>query len=135
VHSAWESLPDMSDSRADQACEKIRRNGKDYLVIMGGSKGPTLTATDIIEFYDLTTRPASWESTAGLLLPQPAKPYGWKILMFDVGICEVFLMDSVGMGYTCTGNYSWTYGMVPGFISSRFYLPAVDANMFGGDTI
>ncbi len=55
MHSAWESLPDMSASRADHACEKIRRNGKDYLVVMGGSKGPTLTATDIIEFYDLTT--------------------------------------------------------------------------------
>jgi hypothetical protein len=126
----------MSDSRADHACEKIKRNGKDYLVVMGGTIGPTLAATDTIEFYDLTTRPASWENTAGLRLPQiTSKLFGWKILMFDVGICEVFLMNSQGIWYTCNGNYTWTFGNVPGYTYSKIYFPAVDANMFGGDAI
>jgi hypothetical protein len=136
LNSAWESLPDMSDSRSDHACEKIKRNGRDYLVVMGGAKGGSSATTDTIEFYDLTTRPNSWETIAGTRLPQTtSKIFGWKILKFDVAICEVFLINWQGTGFTCTGNYSWTFGTVPGYIYSKFYLPAVDANLFGGETV
>jgi hypothetical protein len=126
----------MSDSRTDHACAAVNRNGRNYLVVMGGSKGAGLTSTDTIEFYDMTRKPTTWENVNGIRLPVATdKLFGWKISLFDEGICEALLFNYQGNSYTCSGNYTWIYYKVPGYVYSKTHLPIVDANLLGGDTI
>ena len=122
----------MSDWRSDHACDMIKRNGRDYIVVMGGLYGPN---TKSIEFYDLTLKPNSWEVVPGIALPGVASLIGWMIHIFDEGICEVFVLSALGTGYTCTGNYTWSSADVQAFHPGRIHLPVVDANLLGGDTV
>jgi hypothetical protein len=126
----------MINDRADHACALIKRNGRDYLVVMGGTVDLNATQTDSIEFYDLTLRPASWVNQTGMRLPEiTGTLYGWKIQQFDEGVCDAFLINWHGTEYTCSGNYSWTLGMAPGYSYAKCNLPVVDANLMGGDTV
>ena len=110
----------MTDYRAFHACAKIKRSGRDYLVALGGIYGANLTATNTIEFYDLTLKPASWEFIPGIILPANGGIIeGWKITVFDEGICEAFFLNNEGKGYVCTGNYSWTSNFVTPFRGGR----------------
>ncbi len=125
----------MTDFRADHGCAKIKRNGRDYLVAVGGHYGPTMTATNTIEFYDLTLMPSSWEFIPGITLNQPRQLVGWKITVFDVGKCEAFFLGVGGIGSICTGNYSWSNVAVNTFNWGALFYPVVDANLVGGDTV
>ena len=129
-------MPDMTSNRAFHACAKIKRSGRNYLVALGGLYGVNMTATNTIEFYDLTLKPDSWEFLPGITLPANGGIIlGGKITVFDEGICEAFFISSEGKGYVCTGNYSWTSNFVnPMRGGSKFY-PVVDANLVGGDIV
>ena len=129
----------MSDSRAQHACDRIKRNGRDYLVVVGGLYGPNMTATNSIELYDLTLRPSSWETIPEIPSPLPVGPiYGSKITIFDEGICEAFFLRAAdGISFICKGNYTWIALKVPNvhFEGGPFIFPTVDANILGGDLV
>jgi hypothetical protein len=134
-NSGWSSLPDMTDFRAGHACARIKRSGRDYLVALGGLYGPNMTLTNTIEFYDLTLKPGSWEFMPGITFPQSVEFIGWKITVFDEGICEAFFIDRNGKGFVCTGNYTWTSNFLPSYQNGFYVYPVVDANLVGGDTV
>ena len=106
-------------------------------MVIGGQVGTNVSnLTNSTEFYDLTLRPNSWEMPAALHLPELAPEIvGSKIIQFDEGICEAFLISTYGKGYTCRGNYTWKYDWIGGYEWGQIYLPAVDANFLGGDTV
>ena len=126
----------MTDYRMSHACARIKRSGRDYLVGVGGVYGTNLTGTNTIEFYDLTSRPTSWEIIPGVILPVAIGGiFGSKITVFDEGICEAFFISSGGIGFICSGNYTWSYSAVPNVQWGALYFPVVDANLLGGDTV
>ena len=125
----------MTHYRAGHGCAKIKRSRKDYLVAVGGQYGPNLTFTNTIEFYDLSMMPNSWEFIPGVILPQPMLVRGWKITIFDEGICEAFFIGYDANCLICTGNYTWTSGNVPSFQWGNVFFPVVDANVMGGDNV
>ena len=45
------------------ACAKVTRFNQDHIVVIGGSAETSDTL--VIEFYDLATRPSSWEIDSG----------------------------------------------------------------------
>ena len=54
----------MQNVRWHHECARIKRFDHDYVVVMGGT-GQTSNFVNVIEFYDLTTKPASWETIPG----------------------------------------------------------------------
>ena len=127
----------MIDFRSDHACARIKRNGRDYLVVLGGRYGPNMTWTNTIEFYDLTLKPTAWETFKGIILPFLVGPiYGSKITIFDEGICDAYFINDRGNVYICSGNYTWIYNGIQNVdVSGQHYFPVVDANLMGGDVI
>ena len=54
----------MQNVRWHHECARIKRFDHDYVVVMGGT-GQTSNYVNVIEFYDLTTKPATWETIPG----------------------------------------------------------------------
>ena len=127
----------MLDLRTDHACDRIKRNGRNYLAVFGGRYGPNTTLTNTIEFYDLTLKPAAWETFEGIILPFNVGPiYGSKITIFDDGICEAYFINDYGRGIICSGNYTWKSDRIQNTeVTGQHYFPVVDANLLGGDVI
>ena len=130
----------MIDIRGRHGCSRVKRNGKDYIMVFGGLYGSAGAATASIEFYDLNSRPSSWESVAGLSLGTPFDLImGSVVKAFDIGHCDAMIQSSInGLMLMCSGNYSWIrYNL--GYASPNgndpFPLALVDASMFGGKTI
>ena len=131
-------MPNMTDHRANHACARIKRSGRDYIVAVGGTYGDgvNMTWTSTIEFYDLTLMPDSWEFLPGISLPGTVGPIlGGIVTRFDEGVCEAFFINVNGQGCVCSGNYSWTANNVTPFRGGVLYFPVVDANVLGGDTV
>ena len=131
LNSFWEKLPDMIDYRSDHACERIKRNGRDYLVVVGGRYGLNGTITNTIESYDLTLRPTSWETLPEIPLPVPIEHiYGSKITTFDEGLCEAYIINSGAAGFICSGNYTWSYYRIANVQREGFpFFPVLDAKI------
>ncbi len=126
----------MLDSRIYHACARIKRSGRDYLVVAGGLYGVTGSATSTIEFYDLTLMPMSWVFLPGIFMPGfGGQIIGGIITAFDEGICEAFFINGNGQVCVCSGNYTWASNSLAAFKVGWFYSPAIDANLFGGDTV
>ena len=122
----------MLDSRQQHACAKITRNGRDYIAVIGGVGSSPLT-TSTIELYDLTTRPNVWKVEAGLSL-QGSFPalYGYYVKEFDVDVCfAMFLSVENNVVATCTGNYTWAYYPVNGYVGPWTQAAFVDASFLG----
>ena len=58
------ALPKLSNARATHECSKISRFNRDYIMVIGGL-GPTGNNVLVVEYYDLKTRPSSWETISG----------------------------------------------------------------------
>jgi hypothetical protein len=111
-------------------------------MVFGGNYGTVGIGTASIEFYDLTLRPSSWESVAGVSLGASVDYImGSVVKAFDIGHCDLMLQSSSrGFMLTCTGNYTWKVhrkelypnGLYP---DGRGNLALVDASMFGGKKI
>ena len=126
----------MSDSRAYHACTRIKRSGRDYLMVAGGLYGVTGAETNTIEFYDLTLMPTSWVFLPGISMPGFAGPMlGGIITAFDEGICEATFINHHGQFCVCAGNYSWASNSLAAFKAGWYYSPVIDANLFGGDAV
>jgi hypothetical protein len=87
-----------------------------------------------IELYDMTLRPASWESLPGWNME---KILGTLILSFDVHFCDAMVFQAIGdLMFICSGNYTWKsfkpVGYLP-FTITKFAV--VDASMFGGTNV
>ena len=101
--------------------------------------GETLLSipTQTIEFYDMTLRPASWESVPGLSLPLIMdKVLGFKVLAFDVNFCDAMMFSNLDRMIICSGNYNWTSFTPVGYRPATITKFAVmDASMFGGTNV
>ena len=64
VNRKWTSLPSLSNARWYHECSRITRAAQDYIVVVGG-QGPSSNIL-VVEYYNLQTKPTSWETTAGI---------------------------------------------------------------------
>jgi hypothetical protein len=121
----------MLKSRYRHGCSLLKRNGKDYIVAMGGWSLEVGNTDSTIEFYDLTSRPSTWEMVTGIALPAPSQKIGSVVLRFDNGDCEALIISSgTGKMHVCSGNYQWrTYTMTKNPLGSKEWV-AVDASLF-----
>ena len=127
----------MQAFRAQHACAKISRNGKDYIAVFGGVYDQAASATATIELYDLSLRPAAWETITGLSLGIPFPGVrGSLVKVFDVNICSaMFISADLKTVRVCSGNYSWSNYFVSNYLYSSAKLAIVDASFLGGNTI
>ena len=127
----------MSDIRGFHGCSLVKRNGKDYVMVFGGTYGSLGVPTASIEFYDLTLRPNSWESITNLSLGTAFNfIMGSVVTSFDIGYCDAMIQSSEnGLMLICSGNYTWTSYSQGFYPSGNSRLALVDASMFGGKNI
>ncbi len=121
----------MSDARSIHGCSSLRRNGKDYIVVMGGWSSVISAYVSSIEFYDLTLQPPSWESVSGISLPTAlGRIHGSVVMSMDNQFCDVMLIsNTTGKLHQCSGNYQWTGYDIP-LTKGLKKMAIVDANLF-----
>ena len=85
----------MIDERTYHGCSRVVRNGRDYMVVMGGWKSSTATYLSSIEFYDMTVQPSMWEVFSGISLPAAlGNIMGSLAMKFDDNLCDVMLISN-----------------------------------------
>ena len=121
----------MSEQRSMHTCSRIRKNGKDYIVAMGGWSTIRFAYISSIEFYDLTLQPASWEVVSGIRLPTAmGRIQGSVVMKMDDHLCDVMLIsNTTGKLHQCSGNYQWTSYEIP-LTKGLKKMAIVDANLF-----
>ncbi len=125
------TLPNMSEARSIHACSSLRKNGRDYIVVMGGWSSIKYGYVSSIEFYDLTLQPTSWVSVSGISLPTAmGRMHGSVVMKMDDYLCDVMLIsNTTGKLHQCSGNYQWTEYEIP-LTKGLKKMAVIDANLF-----
>ena len=123
----------MTTDRRSHGCSRVVRNGRDYLVVMGGwsayANSPLLT----IELYDMTLRPSFWESLSGISLPTVlGQVRGTLVMKLDDNLCDaIIISNTTGKMHQCSGNYQWTDYDISLYIPKGLKKMAIiDASLF-----
>ena len=121
----------MSEARSIHGCSRVRKNGRDYIVVMGGWSKIRNAYISSIEFYDLTIQPTSWEVVFGISLPTAmGRIQGSVVMKMDDHLCDVMLIsNTTGKLHQCSENYQWTDYEIP-LTKGLKKMAIVDANLF-----
>ncbi len=129
--STKENLPNMATSRYYHECSRIKRYGRDYIMVFGGEGSTGLLNS--IELYDLTLRPATWEVWTGVSIPVIiGRLLGSVVMRFDDDYCNAMIVSlSAKMVLQCTGNHQWSQFDISSTITKGLKKMAkIDANFF-----
>jgi hypothetical protein len=122
----------MIDDRSYHGCSRVVRNGRDYMVVMGGWKISTGTFLSSIEFYDMTVQPTSWEVVSGISLPTAmGNIMGTVNMKLDNNLCDVVLISNTTRRlHQCLGNYHWSeYDISVNVTKGWKKMALIDANV------
>ena len=113
-------------------CSRVVRNGRDYMVVMGGLKISTGTFLSSIEFYDMSVQPSAWEVVLGISLPAAlGNIMGSLAMKLDDNLCDVMLISNTTRRlHQCLGNYQWSdYDISQNVTKGWKKMAVIDANI------
>ncbi len=122
----------MIEDRTYHGCSRVVRNGRDYMVVMGGLKISTGTFLSSIEFYDMTVQPSAWEVVLGISLPAAlGNIMGSLAMKLDDNLCDVMLISNTTRRlHQCLGNYQWSdYDISQNVTKGWKKMAVIDANI------
>jgi hypothetical protein len=122
----------MIEDRTYHGCSRVVRNGRDYMVVMGGWSGSTSTFLSSIEFYDMTVQPSAWEVVSGISLPAAlGNIMGSVAIKLDNNLCDVMLISNTTRRlHQCSGNYQWKdFDLSLNITTGSKKMAVIDANL------
>jgi hypothetical protein len=123
----------MTTARVYHGCERVKRYGRDYIIVFGGQGAPSGTILQSIELYDLTLRPSKWEVWNGVGFPIViGRILGSVVIRFDDDYCNAMIISlTAKMILECTGNHQWNmFDISTTITKGSKKMTAVDANFF-----
>jgi len=111
----------------------VVRNGRHYIVVMGGWSNAKAKHLSSIEFYDVSLQPTSWESGSEISLPTAMGNIKASLVMkLDDNLCDIMLISNTTKRmHICKENYQWSDSDLSAHITKGWGKMAVlDANLF-----